>query len=194
MEVAAVMPRARLSLVSIDYLVARDGLSTGKVDVSLSPRSLSGALAFEPIGTTFAVGIVRQGHPQVKGKRLTPALYNGCSHVDVRVTLGASGVGSRLAQTAMKEAGCERRIVLAVPSFTAAALVVSGTDLLGMVPDRSAALLSKLLPVRPVALPFKVPIELGLVWHRSAEDDPAARAFRSIVRASLRSRRPPARL
>ncbi len=185
-DLAAAMPRARLAIVSVDYLVAQDGLATGKVDVALAPRPPSGALEFDPIDTTFAMGLVRKDHPGI-GRKLTRALYNSLSHVDVRVALGVPGLGSRLASIAAKQAGCERRIVLVVPSFTSAALVAAGTDLVAMVPHRMATNVARVLPVRAVSLPFEVPVELGLVWHRHTEEDPAARAFRAIVRASLRA-------
>jgi DNA-binding transcriptional LysR family regulator len=75
-----------------------------------------------------------------------------------------------------------RRVVLTVSQFATAARVVHDSDLLSVLPRSfvAASGLGDGLAVRPV--PFELPrIEVGMLWHRRHERDPAQRWLRETV-------------
>ena len=93
---------------------------------------------------------------------------------------------------AFERVGVTRTIVLSVPSFSVAAEVVAQTDLVTMLPgsfyeskERQLGLcvLSTALP--PHATRF------ALSWHERTHADPAARAFRALVRQAVTGKRRP---
>ena len=91
-----------------------------------------------------------------------------------------------------ERAGVERVVVLSVPSFSAAAEVVAKTDLVTMLPTSFFA--AKQRPLRLRALSTALPphaTRFALSWHERTHADPAARAFRSLVRRAVVGDRPP---
>ena len=83
---------------------------------------------------------------------------------------------------ALAALGRSRRVVLTVNQFATAARVVHDSDLLSVLPRSfvAASGLADGLVVR--AVPFDLPpIEVGLLWHRRHERDPAQRWLRETV-------------
>lgn len=85
-----------------------------------------------------------------------------------------------------RRAKAERVVVLTVPSFSAAAEVVAQTDLVSMLPASLYAAKAKALGLR--ALSTSLPphrTRFSLCWHERTHADPAARAFRELVRRAV---------
>src|SRR5262249_20108239 len=92
------LPRAKLRVVSADYLAATDGLPTGDVDAAFAPEQVvQPGLHARPLFDEHAALLVRRGHPRVRS-RMTRALFNALPHIDVHVVLGRPGTGHRVAQ------------------------------------------------------------------------------------------------
>jgi DNA-binding transcriptional LysR family regulator len=178
---AARMPRATLRVVSIDVLLATDGLATGEIDAALSVAAAHPGLPSQPLYDDDGVALLRSRHP-FRGKILSRAAFSRLPHVALNVALGRTGVGHAMAERAFRAAGLERRIALTVPSFVAAAAVVAMTDHVVCMPRRVATSLSAQLPVRVVLLPLP-PLTLGmsLVWHPKNDVEPAQRSFRALI-------------
>jgi len=176
------LPKAKLRVVSADYLAATDGLTIGDVDVAFAPEQvvqpgLRSARLFEE----RAALLVRRGHPRV-GRRMTRALFNELPHIDVHVVLGRAGTGHRVAQRGFEQARVRRHVVLTVPYFMTAAFAAAETDCVAALPDRLAALCVRLLPLKQVAAAFPLPsLTTVMVWHERTEADPGARLFRDVV-------------
>lgn len=181
------MPLAKLRVVSIDALIANDGLASGDVDVAIAPQLAHPGLSWIALYADDPVALVRRAHP-IRGKSLTKAAFAATPQVDLHVALGRPGVGNAMAEKLFRDAGLTREVVLSVPSFAAAAMAVATTDWLVCMPRRVARALAASLDLRLLELPLpRVALELGLVWHVRTDADPASRAFRELLVRTLRS-------
>lgn len=182
------MPRARLNVVSIDYMLANAGLETGLVDVATGPRVSQPGLFCTELYHDDGVVVLRRDHPRV-GRKLTRELFNQLEHVDVFVALGQAGHGHRMAERFFARNGLRRIIAVTVPTFAAAAMVAARTDLLACLPRRVADSLAQHFPVRTLDLPVRgLTIPLNLIWHARTHGDTSAKHFRDVLLATLRDR------
>ncbi|WP_437819816.1 LysR family transcriptional regulator [Sorangium sp. So ce1078] len=181
------MPRGRLRVVSIDYLVASGGLSEGGVDAAIVLRRRDPGLRVTALYRDPAVGVVRRDHPMV-GRRLLRRSVARLGFIDVHITLGRPGRGHALVEQAFRAQGLVRRIALVVPGFAAAAMAAAGSDLVACMPRRAAQALAAHLPVRIVELPVAdLGHEMWLAWHERTHKDPAAACLRKVIVETLRA-------
>jgi DNA-binding transcriptional LysR family regulator len=176
------LPQATMRVVSADYLAATDGLSSGDVDVAFAPaQAIQPGMRSTPLFEERGALLVRRDHPRVR-RRLTRELFNELPHIDVHVVLGRPGTGHRVAQRGWEKAHVRRRIVLTVPYFMTAAMAAAETDCVAAVPDRLAALCTRLLPLKQVLPVFPLPtLTTVMIWHERTDADPGARFFRELV-------------
>lgn len=72
-----------------------------------------------------------------------------------------------------------------MPTHAGTALLVAGSDLVGLVAERSGAALVARLGVVPVPIPFPLPpIEISMAWHPRHDADPAQGWFRGRMRVA----------
>jgi len=188
------LPRARLHVITHERMIASDGLASGLVDVAIAPAAITGpGLRQVPLYAEQGVFVVRQGNRNV-GARLTREVFEASPHVEVQV-VGPSGIGHRMARERLAAEKLERRVMLTVPHFMAAAVAVSRTDWVTGLPHRFARHVCGFLALRVVRAPI-APIDfpLSLHWHTRTDDDPGAQCFRELVIEALaevsRERRP----
>jgi DNA-binding transcriptional LysR family regulator len=183
---AAKMPRARLRVLSIDTLFASGGLAGTEVDVTIGAGEKGPGIHAQPLYQEQIVLVARAGHPTIQG-RVTKAQLAGLRHVEVQV---APGRGSRPLAASYAALGVARDIAAVVPTFTAAAAVVAGTDLVASLPGSLMDVLGPRLALRRVATPL-APIRssINLLWHERTERDPALRAFRELLARAAGARR-----
>src|SRR4029453_4321985 len=179
------MPRAGLRIVSMDYVVASNGMESGEVDAVMAPRQATRGLCWAELYREKGILIVRRNHPRVS-KRISRELFNSLDHIDVMITSGYSGHTRKLYEAFLKRSGLTPHVMLTVPAFTAAALAVARTDYAACVPQRVAEALSEYLPLKIVELPFHgFNVDIALIWHFRTDSDPAARHFREAIIAAL---------
>ena len=180
------MPRARLRAVGIDSLVLLGGLAGPEVDVVIGPEAADGDIHAERLFEQNAVLICREGHPALS-KGSDPRSTGSLRHVAIDMAPGQ--VLRDLAGAAYARAGVVRDVVMTVPTFSAAAAVVSATDLVATVPASLFGVVGPLLRLRTLPAPIPpLPIVTNLCWHERTNADPAAAAFRDLVqRASAMS-------
>jgi DNA-binding transcriptional LysR family regulator len=180
------LPRAKLRVVSADYLAATDGLTSGDIDLAFVPeQAVQRGMRSTALFRETAALVVRRDHPRV-GRRMTRELFNELPHIDVHVVLGRPGTGHRIAERGWEQARLRRRVVLTVPYFMTAALAAAATDCVAGLPDRMAALCVRLLPLKKVAAAFPLPsMTTVMAWHERTDADPGARVLREIVDATL---------
>lgn len=195
------MPRAKLRVVSVDYLIANDGLASGDVDAAIGPVQAGSREGFfaEPLYLEQVVFLARKDHPQLRGTVLTKEAFNASRQIDLHISHGRPGIGHRLFDQLMKEHGLTQDTGLTVSTFIAAAVAVSRTDYIVGMPVRTAEALCRMLPLKQLELqlhPKPPPMTMALVWHARTHADPGSRAFRELVIDTLRDgsvpRRPPA--
>ncbi|NUP06360.1 MAG: LysR family transcriptional regulator [Polyangiaceae bacterium] len=195
-ELGKRMPRAGLRVVSIDTLLATDGLATGEVDAAISPPSPDSAgLYATALYVDEGVLVLRKGHPFLK---LDPRKMAGevasLRHIDIHLALGRKGLGHRIAEEHMRSHGFVRDIVVTVPTFAAAAILASSSDLAVGLPRRLAETLCPRLDLTIVDTPFPpVRFPLQLQWHERTHRDEGSRAFRDAVIAALGDTQPKTR-
>ncbi|WP_236517218.1 LysR family transcriptional regulator [Sandaracinus amylolyticus] len=175
------LPRARLRVVSIDTLISTGGLAGGEIDAAIGPAEAANGLHTAPLYEEAGVLVARCGHPILRGK-MTSERFRALRHVDVHLALGRGGVGHRVAEDALSRGGLARDIVVTVPTFTAAAMVVAQSDLVAGIPRRIAEALAPRLEL--VIMPIPIPamrFEMQLLWHDRTHHDAVAARFRAAV-------------
>lgn len=180
------MPLAKLRVVSIDTLLATQGLSTGEVDACFAPTGVQPELRSAPVYIEQAVGLLAKAHP-FRRRVLTPEAFATLGQVGFEIAMGRPGAGRKAADRAFRERGLRPDPKLTVSTFAAAAAVVETSKLLACLPRRVASALSKRFAVRVVELPG-APLEMSmsLMWHPRTDTDPASQAFRTLMLDELR--------
>jgi len=80
------------------------------------------------------------------------------------------------------EMGRSRKVVLAVPQFNGLGTLLAGTDLLSVVPDYTAAVLTAVGGLRAEDLPLETrTFEMSMAWRGAQDNDPAERWLRSRI-------------
>lgn len=180
------MPRASLRVVSQEHLIASNGLETGEVDAMLGMRRAARGLHSVPLYQDDAVLIVRRDRGRFP-KRLSRKALGSLQHIDTMIAMDPSGRTRKPYPPFVARDGLTRRVVLTVPSFTAAALVVARTDYAAVVPRRVATALSDCLPLKIFEFPFQgFTPDVALIWHSRTDKDRAARHFRETIINALR--------
>lgn len=172
------MPRARVRVVSIDTLHAAGGLAGGAADVLIGVGESGPGIHLVPLYEERVQLVARAAHPRAKA-RVSKKTLGTLEHVEVHVSPGR---GSRPLTASYAELGITRRIAVYVPTFTAAAAVVSKTDLVASLPGTLLETLAQPLALRALTTPLRpVCATINLLWHERTDSDPALRAFRAVI-------------
>lgn len=161
------LPRATLRLGVTDDLPA--ALASAHADMALGPLGLAGpGLRKRTLYEEAMVRVARRDHP---AWRRGPSALARCRHVVVEITRGPREPPSG-------------PVAMRVPTFVAAALAVSQSDLVATVPAHLARSICRLLPLRVVELGAK-PMPVALYWHDRTHDDEGARFVRKLVAEAI---------
>ena len=172
------MPRARLRVLSIDTLHAAGGLAGSAADVLIGVGEPGPGIHVQPLYEEQVLLVARADHPTARA-RVSIKVLAGLKHVEVHVSPGR---GSRSLAASYAELGIVRDIAVFVPNFSAAAALVSNTDLVASLPGTLLETLAQPLGLRALATPLRpVSAMINLVWHERTDADPALRAFRALV-------------
>ncbi|HEU4411733.1 MAG TPA: LysR family transcriptional regulator [Polyangiaceae bacterium] len=164
------LPRAVLRLSVVDDLPA--ALAAARADLGLGPLGLAGpGLRKRALYEEEMVRIARRDHP---AWRRGPAALARCRRAVVEIT------GAPRATTP----GPAGPVAMRVPTFVAAALAVSESDLVAEVPAHLARSIGRLLPLRAAALGAE-PVPVALYWHDRTHDDEGARFVRRLVAETI---------
>jgi DNA-binding transcriptional LysR family regulator len=175
---AAKMPRARLRVLSIDGLFASGGLAGTGVNVVLGAGEKGPGVRARPVYQERIELVARAGHPALRG-RMTKARLAALRHVEIQV---APGRGNQRLAASYVAQGITRDVAVVVPTFTAAAAVVAGSDLVASLPSSLVGVLGPRRALRPLASPLaRVVSTINLLWHERTDRDPALVAFRELL-------------
>ena len=152
-------------------------LSRGELHLALGPRApIDGIdrLVHKPWLSDRFLCALRRGHPASRGP-LTLARYLGLSHVAVATDRPTPSS----VQLALRRLGHERRVQLALPSYSAVLACVQMTDAVAAIPER----LGQSSPgVVLRGLPFATdPMQLGVAWHPRWTVDARHRWLRELL-------------
>lgn len=130
------------------------------------------------------VGIVRTDNPL--GVHRRPTLAQLCQHPHVSASRRGRAHGPL--DDALAAAGLQRHVAAVVPTSALAALLVSSSPYIGMVPQRLAAQYGPPLSLRSFPIPTPLPqVDIRLLWHARLDADPAQRWLRETLCTALGS-------
>lgn len=180
---ARAMPRARLRIVGIDSLLVLGDLAASEVDLHLGVRATGPGIHAEPLYEERSVLVARKQHA-VCARRPSRQQLAALTHVAVELAPGR-GFRDPVAR-AYARAKLERRVAISVPSFSAAAAIARTSDLVATLPQSLFAALGPGGGLEAVGGPVpRHEIAIALCWHERTHLDPAAQAFRGLVRSSV---------
>ncbi|MCU1644996.1 MAG: LysR family transcriptional regulator [Nocardia sp.] len=180
---AAVAPGVILRFVN-EGNESIEALRDGSVDLDIS----AGDVAAPDIRTAVLyrermVGIVRADSSLGRNRR--PTLAQLCGHPHVSASRRGRARGPL--DDALDAVGLQRHIAAVVPTFAVAALLVSSSHYVGLVPQRLAEQHGRSFGIRWFPIAADLPeIELRLLWHARLDADPAQRWLRDTILDALR--------
>lgn len=153
-------------------------LRDGRVDLLIAPRpSVAPGLQVQHLYDDKMVCAVRRGHPLVR-RRLTLARFVALGHVQIAPRMQPGGP----VDDALAARGLRRRVVVRTPSFVAAPLIVSRTDLVMTGPSRVLMPLARPFGLTLLPPPLEVPgFRIDQAWHPRQDADPAHRWLRGVL-------------
>lgn len=176
-EVRAHAPGTTLRVVALSSGDTPAALARGEVDLAIGflPELRAGWYQQRLFEQRYVV--LRRAGP---GPAPTRAAYLRAAHVAIE----SPGTGHRLVESALRAQRLERRVMLSVPDFLAAAMLVATTDLVCTVPDKLAQAAAGSLPVQSSPMPVELPgFAIHQYWHPRAHHDPGVRWLRERIAA-----------
>jgi len=177
-------PLASLQVVTVDQMLATDGLANGDVDLHLGvPGKRPPSWRSESLFDDEYVCILRKGHPAAR-KPLTIETFAHLPQVQGQVVASRGHeVDEALAQHRRT-----RNVVLSVPYYGAIFPVVAESDCIATVSRRHAEYFAGILPLRIIKHPLTLPtIRVSLNWHRRSDGDPSLMGLRRMIAESIRA-------
>jgi len=180
----ALMPRLRVEAPGVSVVTRALGaeveqaLMARDVDLAYGTRfrSLVGIQEQEVAYEDMRV-LLRRGHAATK-RPLTPQSYAALDHVLVT----PRGLPGGAVDRALEPLGLRRTVVLRLPHFVAAALIVAQTDLVVTLPEGVARRVTAIADLEALPLPFEMPGFMFKVAYASSLADDAEHAwFRRLV-------------
>ncbi|MDP8999544.1 MAG: LysR family transcriptional regulator [Myxococcota bacterium] len=166
------------------------GLQRGDIDLKLGRKyAVPATVESQDLSHERFTCVTRRGHPA--RRKLTVREYVSLDHLLIAPTAPPGVEPHGVIDAALEKQGLHRRIVMTVPHFLVAPFVVASSDLVLTAPTRLVSPFIKLLGLRELDLPVKLPgYKLSYAWAVRTRDDDAQRWLRAtIARAFGGSRR-----
>jgi DNA-binding transcriptional LysR family regulator len=176
-------PAVEIVVVPLEIGRVGASLARGEIDLAICSRALDRPdLERAVLLDERYVCLARADHPRL-GRVLDLETFLDEAHVLVDPT---SGHG--LAEEVLRDMGIRRKIRVVVPHFSSLPQLVSGSDLLAILPQQIATRFSRQAAFRIDELPFVVPeFEVALYAHVGIQRSAAHRWFRDAVLKAART-------
>jgi DNA-binding transcriptional LysR family regulator len=163
-------PNVRIEAVTLPVREARLAMEAGAVDLAIGfLPDLKAGFYQQRVFEQKYVCMVRQGHPRI-GESMSMKTFIEARHAVVN----AEGTGHGIVEAMFERAGLAPEMVVRLPHFLAAPMVVAATDLVATVPFKLGELYARTLPLRLLPHPLKIPaFQVNQYWHRRFHKDPA---------------------
>jgi len=163
-------PGVRVEAVTLPVREARVAMEAGAVDLAIGfLPDLKAGFYQQRVFEQKYVCMLRQGHPRI-GESMSMKAFIEARHAVVN----AEGTGHGIVEAMFERAGLAPEMVVRLPHFLAAPMVVAATDLVATVPFKLGELYARMLPVRLLPHPLKIPaFQVNQYWHRRFHKDPA---------------------
>lgn len=181
-------PHIRAQLVDLVPDNYAENIDSSRADLALLPGTkLPEWINHEPLfHSPFAV-IARKGNPDTAG--LTPGatmpydLFCSLPHV----LFSPEGKLEAMGDAALARVGRSRRVVMTVPAFAGVCRVVSGSDLIALIPAQLADKVNQTYGLEAFKPPMPIePVLIVGIWHRRADNAPLAAWMRAQIFDLLR--------
>lgn len=173
------MPRARMRVVTVDYAMISDGLSTGEIDLLIgAPPHLPPGCAADLLFAEEMVCVARKTAGRAPALDLEGFLRARHIQVALQGSAPIDGVDEALAAL-----GRAREIAVSVAHHTTAVITAARTDLIATVPRQVMRSLTDTLPVRLMKPPLEIRgAQVRQIWSKRLSSDPALEVLRALVR------------
>jgi DNA-binding transcriptional LysR family regulator len=177
-------PRARLDVRELVQGQLVERLASGEADLALcfaADLELPASMVHEPLLRDRLVCVVREDLEGV-GDRLDWESFAALGQV-VFLPRGTAYPITQSIDRALQRRGLERRRCLTLQTALLIPAVLSESDYVATIPERSADHLCRWFPIRKVEPPFRhTDYAVSTVWDVRHREDPAHRWLRSLVR------------
>ncbi len=166
-------PGIRTSFITPDLSTLSPRMERGDIDLYVgAARTLPGNLKQRALVTDCFCMAQRKGHPRGRRKP-SLACYVGLDHMLV----SPSGGFRSPVDDALAALGKERKVVLTVPTYIQAAMLLSRTDLVATLPSRLLGHYADLLDVFSIPIELR-PFSLSISWHPRSHNNAAHKWLR----------------
>jgi DNA-binding transcriptional LysR family regulator len=168
-------PAVSLGVAPIPAEGQAAALESGEVDVALGFfTTLTSGFRQRLLFRERYVCVTRADHPAFSRGMTLEAFYATGQAITT-----ASGAGHRLLDHLLERQRIRRRVVLSVPQFLSLPLVIAESDLLVMVPSQLAEVFARLVPLKVMQPPIRIPAyDIRVYWHERYHHDAANRWLR----------------
>lgn len=182
-ELRRVAPGLRLRVLALGDTLPAEDLESSRIDLAIGYFGrVPGGLRSQVLLRERFVCMTARDHPAAS-LPLTLARYCRLRHVLV----SPSGGGRGPVDAWLDRRRRARTIVLVVPDFVAAALVVAQTDLIATVPALIAGAVRGMIPVRSLRPPFQLAgFPVTQVWSPHVDADGGHRWLRRTISRLMR--------
>jgi DNA-binding transcriptional LysR family regulator len=171
-------PRVRIRVRAFPAKALHVAMESGDVDLAIgSFTTLIAGFKQKRLFRESLVCIVRRDHPLFRNG-MTAEAFRSAPHA---LAEGA-GLAHELLDRWLERQGVKRELRLSVPQFMVLPMVVASSDLLAMMPSRVADQFVKMLPIKLLQPPLKLPAyDIRIFWHERFHGDPASRWLRGVL-------------
>lgn len=175
-QVRALAPHVQLEAATIHAGMAA-ALQNGEADLALGLiPELEAGFYQQVLFDQDWVCLAHPAHPRIAAGRLTLKTYQRESHVGI-----VSGTGQSLLETAVKDHGIARQVVLRLPGFLGLPAIVSTTDLVATLPRHIGETLARVAGLQVLPCPVPIPgFTVKQHWHARYHHDGASRWLRGV--------------
>ena len=178
-RVARDAPGVGLNTMQVGRRELESELAAGTLDAAIDVLlPLSNEIVHTRLVRDQTVVLVRQDHPQVRGK-LDLDLYLQQEHV----LASSRRRGPGLEDFELSRLGLQRRVRLRCQHYFAACRVVSQTDLALTMPERLAQVVNQQFGNQILPFPLSIPaLDIYLYWPANVDTDPANQWLREQIK------------
>ncbi|MFE2628138.1 LysR family transcriptional regulator [Streptomyces sp. NPDC059374] len=170
------------------------------ISLRLRPESLEDSPALREGMVDLEVGIVRQGHPEIRSETLLTEKLTGVVRPDHPLARARTVTARRFAAAdhvvvsrrgrahgpideRLAEAGLSRRVVAVVPSVATALFLTRETDVVGVAPAGLGRSMLRTLGLHTFPIPLELPpLTVGMAWHPRNDHDRTHQLLRDRTR------------
>lgn len=179
-------PGVTLDLRPSGTLDILDRLERGDIDLAIGNMADPGGgrLLAEPLFDDEFVALVRRSHPGAVGGAITLDALAAHPHL----SLSSTGDDDRFLDAELSRHQLVRHVATRAPLLSATA-ILTRSDMVAVVSERMARIfVAERMGLEILRLPFASPrTTTAMLWHRRAEEAPAQRWLRDLVRISARN-------